>query len=143
MKTLTDQQQKWIAAIALIIVPFLLVHISPHSQTPRIISLIWVSLLFPLGLIYLIFFTRQPVRLRNYSNPVVEKRLEIGAKIFGFLIALIFLWSITMPVLTGIYGVYLLNQPFTILEDSVSDRSAPILASGIYWNVKLIKKPGG
>lgn len=137
MKTLTDKQQKWIAAILLVVIPFLIVHLFSSSTTARLISILWISVLFPVGLLLLILFTKQPVRLRNYSNPVVEKRLEFGIKVLGFIFAVIWIWYMAVPALVGTYKVYVLNQPFTIVNDSVGNISSTVLAPGLYFGISL------
>jgi hypothetical protein len=57
------------------------------------------------------------------------------------LIALACIWLFTLPVLRGIYNVYLQKESMTIIDSSVSALGSAVLAPGIYWSVALQSSP--
>lgn len=134
---MTDQQQRWAWVIAFVIVPFAVVHLFPNFYVSRLMAIIWVYSLFPLILLVLSLKTKEVIKLKNYSNPIVEKRLSIIAKGLGVLISVIILFYLTFPVLGGTYNLYVKRQPIEIVKDSVANQSIAVLAPGLYLGLTL------
>ena len=138
---MTENQKNWLYVIFVIVIPFIFVHSFTDSLVPRLLSVLWVATIFPLIIIVLLVTTRNTIRLKNYSNPVVEKRITFVAKLLAVFLAIGWIWYFTIPVWSGTYKVYALKQPFVVVVDSVSNQSATVLATGLYWNLKLSQNP--
>ena len=134
---MTDNQKRWIYVIAVIIVPFIFVHILSHSPVPRLLSLLWLFTILPIILFYAIF-TADTVHLKNNKNPEADKRFTLLLKIIVAIVGVICVYSFTLPVWIGVFRAYILRQPFITIDDSVNGVSSPaILATGLYLNVNL------
>ena len=127
---MTENQKNWLYVIFVIVIPFIFVYSFTDSLVPRLLSVLWVATIFPLIIIVLLVTTRDTIRLKNYSNPVVEKRITFVVSFWQFF------WQSDGMVLhdsclVGTYKVYALKQPFVVVVDSVSNQSATVLATGL------------
>ena len=136
-KFMTDNQQKWVWVIAFIAIPFIVVHLFPTSYVPRLIAVLWIYTLSPLVIFFLAFFTRQTIKLKNYSNPAVEKNLSLIVRGGGVILSLFILIYLTFPLLTGTYRLYIQQEPMEVVEDSVANQSTAVLAPGLYFGLTL------
>lgn len=136
-KKITDKQINWFYAITIIVIPFVVVRLFPDPITSRLFSILWVWTIFPILIGFLVFYTKETIRFKNYSNPTVEKRITIGVKVLTSVMALICLWFFTLPIWLGAYGLYVQNEPPILLQDSVSQVTTPFFGFGIVSNLKL------
>ena len=136
-KFLTDNQQKWAWVIAFVVVPFIVVHLFPTSYVPRLFAMLWIYTLSPVVIFLLAIFTRQTIKLKNYSNPVVEKRLALIARGGGVILSLVLLIYLTFPLLIGTYNLYIQQEPLEVIEDLVTSQSTAVLAPGLYLGLRL------
>jgi hypothetical protein len=134
--------QHWIYVILVVAIPFSAVHLFP-SVGARLISLIWVSALVPAGLGILLFDSGQTVRLKNYSNPAVERRLTLGVRAVVCVLIVLMVWVFTVPIWHGAFDVYVGGQPFTVITGKISSVSTTVLSPGIYWNLHIEKDVDG
>ena len=94
---MTDNQQKSLAVVILLFVPFILVHLWPSSHLVRIGTLLLIFTALPLGLFLLAITTKQTVKLRGYSDPVVEQRISYALRGFGALVGLLLFVFLSLP----------------------------------------------
>jgi hypothetical protein len=134
---MSDKQQKWLYVVLVIIVPFILVHVFEGSPIPRLLSVIWLFTIFPFLILFLVFSAKETVRLKNYRNPVVEKRLTVAIKALAFLLGVFCLYYFTLPIWVATYNVYGNRMPLTEINDSVSNLSSAVLATGLYLDINL------
>lgn len=138
---MNENQKNWAFVICLIVVPFTIVHLFANEIVSRLVSVLWVDTIFPAVIVFLVFYTKQTIRLKNYSNQVVEKRITIGVKFLTLLMAIAYFLYLSVPSWSGVYNVYLQNRPFVIVEDSVSRLSSVVFAPGLYLGVTLSGMP--
>jgi len=139
---MSQNVQYWLYVIFIILVPLALVHGFP-SANMRVISLLWVATLVPIIFTILLFTSGQTVRLRNYSNPTVERRLTIGVKALVCVLIVMMVWIFTVPIWRGAFDVYVEGQTFTMISGKISSVSTTVLSPGIYWNLHLEQNVDG
>lgn len=134
---MTSNQQKWLYVICVLVLPFIFVHIFSSSPVARLVAVIWLFTAFPLIILWLVFTTQETVRLRNYNNPAVEKRLSVIVKAAGFLLSVFCLYLFTIPVWVATYNVYVRHMSLTTIDDSVSGLSSSVISIGFYLDLHL------
>jgi hypothetical protein len=137
---MTTNQQNWLYVIFVVFAPFLVVHLFPHTFA-RLMALLWVFSLMPIILTVLLFDPKQIVRLRNYSNPVVDKRITIIVKVLATVLIAIFIFAFTVPIWLGVYAVYVQNASLTVVDDTPTNLGSAVLAPGLFWYVHSTKDP--
>lgn len=138
---MTDNQQKWIWVIAFVVIPLILVHLFPTSYVSRLVAVVWIYTFVPLIIFILSLFTKQTIKLKNYSNPIVEKRISLIARGFGVVLSLAIAFYITLPIWIGTYNLYIRHQSMEIVQDSVANQSTAVLAPGLYLGLTLSHDP--
>jgi hypothetical protein len=139
---MSQSVQNWLYVIFIILVPLVLVHVFPNATT-RLIALLWVASLVPTVFTILLFSSEQTVRLRNYSNPIVEKRVTLGLRALVCVLIVIIIWAFAVPIWRGAFDVYIEGQPFRIVSTKLSGVSTTILSPGIYWNLHIEQSDDG
>jgi hypothetical protein len=134
--------QKWLYVIFVILVPLAVVHAFPSAAT-RLVALLWVTSLLPVVFTVLLVASDQTVRLKTYSNPIVEKRLTLAAKALVLVLILLIVWTCTLPIWRGAIAVYVKRQPLTVINGKISDVSTTVLSPGIYWNLHIDQNSDG
>src|SRR5262249_43906838 len=127
---MSQNVQYWLYVIFIILVPMALVHLFP-SVNMRVIALLWVSSLVPIIFTILLLTSGQTVRLRNYSNPAVERRLTIGVKTLVCVLIVMMVWIFTVPIWRGAYDVYVSGQPFTVISGRISSVNTTVLSPAL------------
>jgi hypothetical protein len=142
---MSDNQKNCLYVITVIIVPFIFVHVS-NTAGSRLIAIIWVFIMIPCLFLFFAFNPKAKIladtsRLNKNANPNSLNRWTIALRFISFLAAIAWFLYFTMPVLVGTYSVYVLKEPLTHVKDSVASQSSPVLATGIYWDIKLSQDP--
>jgi hypothetical protein len=139
---MSQNVQNWLYVLLIILVPLVLVHVF-SSATTRLVALLWVASLVPIIFTILLFTSGQTVRLRNYSNPTVERRLTIGVKALVCILIVMMVWIFTVPIWRGAFDVYVEGHPFTVISGKISSVSTTVLSPGMYWNLHLERNDDG
>ena len=139
---MSQNLQNWLYVLLIILVPLVLVHVF-SSATTRLVALLWVASLVPIIFTILLFTSGQTVRLRNYSNPTVERRLTIGVKALVCVLIVMMVWIFTVPIWRGAFDVYVEGHPFTVISGKISSVSTTVLSPGIYWDLHLEQNVDG
>lgn len=143
---MSDNTKNWLYVVAVIVVPFILVHLFSDSYVPRLFSVIWAVLVL-LCLFFLFAFNPKAKlladssRLNKTANPEVLKKWNLASRIVAFVVGLAWLIFIATPILLSVANVYILHKPLTIITDSVYAQSSTIFSPGLYWNLKLSQNP--
>ena len=132
---MSDNRLNWTYLILVILIPLLAVHLIHPSTNARLFSLLWVSTIVPLFLTALVIRSKQSVRLRNYSNPRVERRLTAAIKAFACILILGFVWTFTVPIWSGTYKAYVLHEPLVAIQDTIAKVGSTVLTPGLYWSI--------
>ena len=139
---MSQNVQYWLYVILIIVLPLTLVHLFP-SENVHVIALLWVASLVPIAFTIFLLAPGQTVHLRNYSNPVVERRLTLGLKALVCVLIVMTVWAFTLPIWRGAFEVYVEGHPFTVINGKISSVSSTVLSPGLYWNLHVERRVDG
>ena len=143
---MTDQQQKWLYSILVILFPLCIVYIFPHSLMPRWFAIILTSSAFPaLGLLFALDprsnILADTSRLNNTLDPLTLKKWNRAGRVVALIAGIAWFIYFTYPILQSTYDVNFKGIPLTIVNGSVLKLSSAVLAPGLYLGIHLKESP--